>query len=189
MFNTQTVRPCCVGSCWDAPLPPQCFGSACRSLYGPGLRISARPRVRTRCRWLGPPLACLAMMADLGHGAGSDATNCRTRPCPFRAIGLRHDTLPDEVLVWWRRRCLDFLLDTDSRDEGPWPVFIQAMAVKSIMRKTRDRATGAPSAPAAAAEHTGAVTSAASTCMGGSPGSSGLAQVLAPPGHAAEPAP
>ena len=120
-------------------------------------------------------------MAGLPSSDGPGGLNCVSRPCPFCAIGMRHDVLKDDVVSWWRRRCLDFLLDTDAQGDGPWLFFIHAMAVRSIMRgPPPPPPSEIPPAQATATKQNGSVENSAGTCVGGSPGSSGLAPVQAP---------
>ena len=68
------------------------------------------------------------------------------------------------------------------------PFFIQAMAVRSIVRgPQQDRAPEATPASAATTGRTGAAAISAGACMVGSPGTSGPKQVSAPPGRDARP--
>jgi hypothetical protein len=65
---------------------------------------------------------------------GSVVTVCKTNPCPFCAIGQHHELTLKEAKKWWRNQCDDFVNKQDPRSEGPWFFFIQAMAMKAIMR-------------------------------------------------------
>ena len=100
------------------------------------------------------------MMTGRRLGDGSDNSNCRTRPCPFCAIGKHHELTIEEAVEWWRARCDDFVHKPDLQNEGPCPFFIQAMAVKLIMRNNhRDRPDNAPGVFVTLAEQCGNVAS------------------------------
>jgi hypothetical protein len=101
---------------------------------------------------------------------------------------MNHNRTSEEVVDWWLFRCADFVFETDGLCEGPWAFFIQAMAVKSIVRNAdKDRAAGASIRLEAESEHTSEVTFAESACMGARTGCSGHAQHATPPGQAAQP--
>ena len=65
---------------------------------------------------------------------GPEVAICKTIPCPFCAIGLHHELTIDEEVEWWRARSDDFVNRQDPHCEGPWHFFIQAMAMRLIMR-------------------------------------------------------
>ena len=65
---------------------------------------------------------------------GSVVTVCKTNPCPLCAIGQHHELALKEAENWWRNQCDDFVNEQDPHSEGPWFFFIQAMAMKAIMR-------------------------------------------------------
>ena len=89
------------------------------------------------------------------HGDGPDASNCKGQPCAFCAVGMNHARNSEDVVDWWLFRCADFVFETDGLCEGPWAFFIQAMAVKSIVRNAdKDRAAGASIRLEAESEHT-----------------------------------
>ena len=81
--------------------------------------------------------------------ASSAGGNCRTSPCPYCAIGLPHDTERAHVLMWWRQRAESFVLGSEATEQQPFPFFIQACAVRSLL------------SPVAAADHSAASPPAA----------------------------
>jgi hypothetical protein len=79
---------------------------------------------------------------------GSTTSACRTFPCPFCHLGLRHDVSKEQVLAWWWSRNEQFIHNHQMQDTDIWTLLQQIVAVKFILSQMQqiDALTGSSAA-------------------------------------------